>query len=231
MIKLLDSFNYETSEVDWCEENYKHSKYIIEYYNTISNLSYIFLSFYGLYVFKDLNCKLYKKIFINLLIIGLSSIIFHSTLSLFGQVIDEFTIFILIMNTIIVLSQNIYLGKIVILLYLLFVYNIFYNIKFNLILLFFNGFILFYNLNNYFLSYKNHKKIVKYWNISKISMLFAIISWIIDKYFCNQIPSIEFHALWHLFSAISTFYIGVSLILIKNNKINNSFLLPLFYLK
>lgn len=28
-------FSYESSEIDWCEDNYKHSEHVAEYFNTV----------------------------------------------------------------------------------------------------------------------------------------------------------------------------------------------------
>lgn len=28
-------FSYESSEIDWCEDNYKHSEHVVEYFNTV----------------------------------------------------------------------------------------------------------------------------------------------------------------------------------------------------
>lgn len=34
--KMADMFSYESSEIDWCEDNYKHSEHIVESFNTVS---------------------------------------------------------------------------------------------------------------------------------------------------------------------------------------------------
>lgn len=34
--RLAGVFSYESSEIDWCEENYKHSEHVVEYFNTVS---------------------------------------------------------------------------------------------------------------------------------------------------------------------------------------------------
>lgn len=31
----MSVFSYESSEIDWCEENYKHSETVAEYFNTV----------------------------------------------------------------------------------------------------------------------------------------------------------------------------------------------------
>lgn len=35
--KIADVFAYESSEIDWCEDNYKHSEHVVEYFNTVSS--------------------------------------------------------------------------------------------------------------------------------------------------------------------------------------------------
>lgn len=37
--KMAGVFSYESSEIDWCEDNYKHSEHVVEYFNTVSSTS------------------------------------------------------------------------------------------------------------------------------------------------------------------------------------------------
>lgn len=37
--KMSGVFSYESSEIDWCEDNYKHSEHVVEYFNTVSSAS------------------------------------------------------------------------------------------------------------------------------------------------------------------------------------------------
>ena len=34
-------FAYESSKVDWCEENYRHSEHVVEYFNTVRNINWL----------------------------------------------------------------------------------------------------------------------------------------------------------------------------------------------
>ena len=79
---------YQSSEIDWCEENYVYSPYIAEFYNSLSNIIYIFLYYIGLYSIKNIYCKNYDRKLLSLLLFtGICSFYFHATLSLFGQII------------------------------------------------------------------------------------------------------------------------------------------------
>ena len=74
----MDYIKYETSTVDWCEENFIYTPYIAEFYNSISNLFYIFIYYFGLYSIKNISCKYYgKKLFSMLLFTGICSFYFH----------------------------------------------------------------------------------------------------------------------------------------------------------
>ena len=102
-------FSYESGKIDWCEPNYLHSAYIVEYWNSISNIIFFILGIYGF-----LYCKInrlkssFKTMIIVYILIGVTSMYFHATLSLFGQISDEVSIYILI----IIMSDE-YINKIV----------------------------------------------------------------------------------------------------------------------
>ncbi|KAG8719643.1 hypothetical protein FRC09_010852 [Ceratobasidium sp. 395] len=84
-----------TATIDWCEDNYTHTRYIAEWYNTISNIPFIALGLYGAY------CSLteipapmrrwrYAAPHFGIACIGFGSFIFHATLDWYAQVLlDE----------------------------------------------------------------------------------------------------------------------------------------------
>lgn len=79
-----------TSTIDWCEPNYKFSRFVAEPLNTISNLSFVLLGLMG--AFHEMNEHSKRSyIFMYLMVscIGLGSMAFHGTLSVLGQQLDE----------------------------------------------------------------------------------------------------------------------------------------------
>ena len=91
------NFNYNSSLVDWCEENYVWSPYIAEWWNTLSSLTLLFeglfFLIYGTYFTNNISERNLLQVFGGwFIIIGIGSIIFHGTLSVFGQFLDECSI-------------------------------------------------------------------------------------------------------------------------------------------
>jgi dihydroceramidase len=88
-----------TSSIDWCEINYEITYFIVEFWNTLSNLPMILLPLYGLYwsLRQNSNRKLRKYrvprsillCFVALAIIGCGSFLFHMTLYYSMQLLDE----------------------------------------------------------------------------------------------------------------------------------------------
>ena len=88
-----------TSTIDWCEINYEVTFYIVEFWNTISNLLMIFLPLYGLYwSFRQNSSKKFNKFrvpnsvlacFFALMMVGCGSWLFHMTLLYEMQLLDE----------------------------------------------------------------------------------------------------------------------------------------------
>ncbi|XP_077332428.1 alkaline ceramidase 1 isoform X1 [Lithobates pipiens] len=88
-------FARHSSEVDWCEANYLHSEYVAEYYNTVSNISFLFVGPLMMYLLHPYACRrtlMVHGVWILFTVIGLFSMYYHMTLSFFGQLLDELSI-------------------------------------------------------------------------------------------------------------------------------------------
>uniref|UniRef100_A0A8C1NS56 Alkaline ceramidase n=2 Tax=Cyprinus carpio TaxID=7962 RepID=A0A8C1NS56_CYPCA len=93
--KMTGVFAYESSEVDWCEDNYKHSENVVEYFNTMSSFIFFVISPIMLYLLhpyaKERNLAVHL-VWIMMVFVGLFSLYFHMTLSFMGQMLDELSI-------------------------------------------------------------------------------------------------------------------------------------------
>ncbi|RXN34529.1 alkaline ceramidase 1 [Labeo rohita] len=93
--KMAGVFAYESSEVDWCEDNYKHSENVVEYFNTMSSFIFFVISPIMLYLLhpyaKERNLAVHL-VWIMMVFVGLFSMYFHMTLSFMGQMLDELSI-------------------------------------------------------------------------------------------------------------------------------------------
>ncbi|EHA8590076.1 alkaline ceramidase [Cocos nucifera] len=79
-----------TSTVELCEENYAHSSYIAEFYNTISNVPCILLALIGLInALRQRFEKRFSVLHISNMILAIGSMIFHATLQHVLQQSDE----------------------------------------------------------------------------------------------------------------------------------------------
>ncbi|CAF0710750.1 unnamed protein product [Brachionus calyciflorus] len=94
-------FDPGTSAVDWCESNYQVHSSIAEFFNTVTN----FLFFLGppmmIFSFKNYSNLVTKGVYLiwfMLVIVGLGSVYFHSTLTMAGQLMDELSILWVIMT-------------------------------------------------------------------------------------------------------------------------------------
>lgn len=94
-----------TATIDWCEANYEVTKYIAEFWNTVSNLVMILLPTYGVYwswthsEFARKHSTSSRALFvvptsivlcnIGLVLVGVGSWLFHMTLLYPAQLLDE----------------------------------------------------------------------------------------------------------------------------------------------
>lgn len=71
----------QTSTLNWCEEDYNVTPYIAEFFNTITNLIFIWLGVMGI---RDClrygAAKIYFLSYLGYIVVGLGSMAFHATL-------------------------------------------------------------------------------------------------------------------------------------------------------
>nr|XP_046247807.1 alkaline ceramidase 1 isoform X2 [Scatophagus argus] len=93
--KMATVFSYESSEIDWCEDNYRHSEHVVEYFNTMSSFVFFIISPIMLYLLhpyaKERNLAIHL-VWIMMIFVGIFSAYFHMTLSFVGQMLDELSI-------------------------------------------------------------------------------------------------------------------------------------------
>ncbi|KAH7338217.1 ceramidase [Rhizoctonia solani] len=96
--KTYGFWGNHTATIDWCENNYTHTQYIAEWYNTVSNIPFIALGLYGAYFsLTEIPSAMHRWRFaaphFGIACVGLGSFIFHATLNWYAQVLlDEMPI-------------------------------------------------------------------------------------------------------------------------------------------
>lgn len=177
------------ASVKFCEESYKHSNYIAEYYNTLSGVSYILIALP--YLKSNI-----QSIAIPTVFLGIGTIFLHMTQRFYGQIMDEIamiTVCYLILNK---LDSNKYPKKIMPFLLLIYIQN------YEVFLVFFTkfvGLILLLVYESYQMKIKNkiHRKVFL------ICMFMGGICWGLDQILCNYVQNFHLHSIWHILTAIS----------------------------
>jgi hypothetical protein len=88
---MFFNIKYLSSDVDWCESNFTYCNEIAEMWNSLTSTSFAIFGIYGLYKMPIYNRSVFF-FFLNNIFIGITSVLFHSTLSIEGQIMDEFSI-------------------------------------------------------------------------------------------------------------------------------------------
>ena len=176
-------------ELQFCEDKYQ-TKYIAEYYNSISAISYIFVGFL-LYLYNK------KKEGIVVIILGIGTFIMHATLRYYGQWIDEISM--IIVESISIKKQkkikyhNIYLCLIISLYF--YFQSALYFVTIFFILLLYIGYLTKKKLKN------GNKKIIIY----TFLMCVSFTCWLFDQFLCGMVSNVNFHALWHVGTSLAIF--------------------------
>ncbi|MGH0188467.1 UNVERIFIED_CONTAM: hypothetical protein FKN15_029852 [Acipenser sinensis] len=93
--EMAGVFAYQSSEVDWCEDNYQHYDTVAEFYNTVSNVSFFIFSpimMYLLHPYARERTRAVHLVWLMMMVVGVFSAYYHMTLSYMGQMLDELSI-------------------------------------------------------------------------------------------------------------------------------------------
>ena len=175
--------------VNFCEEKYHVNPYISEFWNSISNLSYIYVG-YRVSRIPTFSNSIYA--------VGLASFLFHATGRFYAEVLDEFSMCFLVLliycHSDQVSKEDIhFLTSIMIL-------NFIFYVKYKL-------FIIFYFLYTSMVIITFSKFYYKK-GIGEFLMYFipAKICWLIEQNYCQDHQELYiFHSLWHILSAMSLY--------------------------
>ncbi len=189
----------EDSSISFCETNYATSKYVAEYFNTLSGFSY---SLVGLYF---LNTNIRKSAW-AMILLGLSTAFFHGTMRYYGQWCDEMSMIYLSFHLIKEVHPQL---SYTLLWILLGIYLMFWD-SFGVF------FTMFMSMQTYIYLLSMEFRVLQeesYLFIAKdISVYLAMGCWAMDIY-CKDIE--YFHAYWHILTSISLYLGGT---LMSNHK-------------
>jgi dihydroceramidase len=78
-----------TASVDWCEQNYAHSTYVCEIFNSASSLAMLLVGVLGAFWHRHALDKRFVLVFLSVALVGIGSVAFHGTLLFELQMLDE----------------------------------------------------------------------------------------------------------------------------------------------
>ena len=192
--------------VKFCEDKYKVSNYVAEYYNTLSAISYIIV---GIFL-----CKTnLKEIAISTILLGIGTGILHCTLRYYGQWLDEISMLTLSFFLIKRLRKC-ELNKEtnpLILFILFFTYFVFTNYFIVFLSIFSALQVYIYKLSKSAKIFKNRWK-RRLINLYIFIFIISSICWVMDQTLCKFVKSYNLHAIWHIGTSLSLLLGSISLL-------------------
>ena len=188
------------ASVSFCEKKYEVTNYIAEYYNTMSAFSYIIV---GL-IFYFTKLRYISNI---LLIMGIGTMTLHGTLRYYGQWMDEISMLVLSFYIIKFLRLDLFKKKTQNT--LLYVSVLGYFI-FQGFFIYFLGLFTCFQIYIYYLAQlkRNKNNMLENFFIKcyTISLSIALICWILDQIACDWVGPYQFHAIWHVGTALAMLF-------------------------
>lgn len=78
-----------TASVDWCEQNYAHSNYVCEMFNSVSSAAMVLIGLFGALWHRRVLEMRFVLVFLSVGLVGIGSVAFHATLLFELQMLDE----------------------------------------------------------------------------------------------------------------------------------------------
>lgn len=221
-----------TATLDWCEENYQVFHLFAEFWNTTTNLLFVFLSLFGIYYVRKFNFeRRFTLTFLGLLTVGIGSWLFHMTLQYSMQLLDElpmiycscfqfFAIYELDKKSKYGYKLPLALFTYSMLVTGIYLYNqnpIFHQVcyAFIVFLIVMKSIYEIHHLKRHPL-YRDVKQLFL---TSWVTFLFGFFLWNVDNVFCVNLRTIrsfylpfpfdvlfQFHGWWHIFTCIGCYY-------------------------
>ncbi|KAI8984416.1 ceramidase [Mycotypha africana] len=222
-----------TSTIDWCEENYVVSPYLAEFFNTVTNLGFVFFSLFGIYnVWKNKSSKAYMLAYMGVIFVGFGSWCFHMTLQYEMQLLDELPMIYVASivfwltyladpdchnDTMIRIGLVIY-SAVITYSYIIINNPVFHQVAYGLLVcgVVLRSIVLLKKVPNTFV-YEKPRMRALLW-MSALGFIIAFILWNIDNQFCehlkmwrSNVPFLigsvsELHGWWHIGTALGVYY-------------------------
>ncbi|XP_066326155.1 alkaline ceramidase-like [Miscanthus floridulus] len=206
-----------TSTAELCEENYAHSSYIAEFYNTISNVPCVLLALIGLVnAFRQGFEKRFSVLHISNMILAIGSMIFHATLQLLLQQSDETPMVWEILLYMYVLYSPDWHYRSTMPTFL-FLYGAAFAVvhffaRFQVVFkLHYIGlcFLCIPRMYKYYMQTKDvaAKRLAKLW---VLTLTLGTLCWLVDRIFCKKLShwyvNPQGHAWWHVLMGLNSYY-------------------------
>ncbi len=194
MTEIVEYWGVEDSSISFCEKNYDNSKYIAEYYNTLTAFGSTFIGIYFL------NSRLRKETAYAMIALGFATAMFHGTMRYWGQWADELTM--LYLSFMLIKEVHINLSYAVLTL-MVGTYLMYWDT-------FVVFFIMFMGMQTYLYLLSMNIKDIKGNNrlfLAKEACVYlSMVCWVLDHLFCNNYE--YFHAFWHILTSMTLFFGG-----------------------
>ncbi len=180
------------TSVSFCEEPYKESNYIAEYYNTLSGSSYVIIAI------PYLRTKVTSLAIISIFL-GIGTMLLHMTQRVYGQILDELSMILLSYGILSKLNKT---------------YKPKYGISLIIIYLcFYDNFIIFLTMfiTTLLCIVKETKNLKNQKHMRTLFLLVMSLGtscWVFDQLICTYVKQYYLHAWWHVCTSISI-YIGL----------------------